>query len=488
MEIIFGEWLPDQPDYNNPGLITATNMIPHRSDYRPFPAYSAYSGALSGVCKGYISAMDKDGNVYNYAGDTSALYRLTSSATFADASRTVGGAYATATDDMWEFAHWGEQIVATNYTDAMQVITMGQSNFAALSGSPPKARHMAIVRDFLVLGNVTDWSSGAAVANRIHWSGFDNISTWSPAAATQADIQDLQGDGGWVQRVIGGEYGIIFQELAIWRMTYVGSPVVFQFDEVERGKGTPAPWSVINHGATIFYWGHDDFYMFNGAQSIPIGTNRVYQTIIDDLDDTYAYRISAAIDPKRTLVAWAYPGAGNSGGNPNRILIFNWLANRWTLIETEVEILCRHLSQGYTLDGLDAVSASIDALNDSLDSGIWTGGALNFGAFNNAHKLGTFSGSAMDATIVTGEVQIFPGRRALVSVVRPLVTNGTTTAQVGTRNLLTESATFNLAVSVNSDGEAPILAEGRYHRLRLNCSGFNNIQGAEFDAEKMGRY
>ena len=30
MQIPFGEWLPDQPEYLNPGAITANNVIMHK--------------------------------------------------------------------------------------------------------------------------------------------------------------------------------------------------------------------------------------------------------------------------------------------------------------------------------------------------------------------------------------------------------------------------------------------------------------------------
>jgi hypothetical protein len=44
-----------------------------------------------------------------------------------------------------------------------------------------------------------------------------------------------------VQKVVGGEYGLVFQERAVWKMTYIGSPVIFQFDLIERSRGAFAP-------------------------------------------------------------------------------------------------------------------------------------------------------------------------------------------------------------------------------------------------------
>lgn len=490
MILALGEYLPDLPAVGNPGLVTAKNAIPYATSYRSFPSPVVYSGALSNRCQGAVWSKDKDGNVYGYAGDTSALYRLADT-TWTRATRASGGDYQLDTDDFWEFAHWGEQVIATDYYDAIQVITFGQSNFAALSGMGSlKARHVAVVKDFVVFGNCTDYSSGTAVSNRIHWTGYQDITTAAPSASTQADYQDLQGEGGEVQRIVGGEYGIILQQHSIWRMTYVGSPLVFQFDEIEPGNGTPSPMSVVNKGAAIFYLGQDDFYMFNGSASIPIGKDKVYQTFIDDLDANYKHRVSAAIDPIRPIVLWAYPASGNTGGNPNKILVYNWAINKWAgPVETNVELLTPSMALGYTLDGLDSVNSSIDALAFSLDSRIWAGGTLNLSCFDADHKMCNFTGSALAAEFETGDRQLFKKNRAFVSNIIPVVEGGTVTMRIGTRNLLTESASFGSSISVNSDGECPAEAEGRYHRFRMTVSGtFSHAQGLEIEATAAGRY
>jgi hypothetical protein len=488
--IDFGEYLPDQPPMGNRGLIKATNVLPYLKSYQSFPGMVAYSDALTGAAKGMISALSKDGNAFTYCGDSSSLYKLTVS-TWTDATRVSGGNYGTAVDDAWEFAKWGERIIATNYTDVIQDITMGATAFAALAGSPPRARHMAVVRDFLVLGNVTDISSGASRPNRVHWCGFDNVETWTPAIATQADYQDLQGDGGWIQKIVPGEYGLVIQEHSIWRMTYVGSPIVFQFDEIAQSNGTPAPNSVVRQSGRVFYLGQDDFYVItDGMSPQSIGAERVYKTFIDDYDSTYYYKVWAEADPANTLVFWAYPGVGNVDGRPNRMLVYNWTANKWAgPIEIDTEILGRFQVPGYSLDDLDEVTTDLDALPYSLDSKLWVAGSMNFAAFDSTHKLNNFTGTALDATLETGDRQLINSRRSTIINTRPVVEQGTGTVQVGARNNYTTSPTFSAVTSVNADGEAPLISEGRYHRFRVKTTGdFDLTQGLEVEISPGGRY
>jgi hypothetical protein len=491
MRVPFGEWLPDIPPLENPGLTVAKNCLPFGSHYASFPSLTPYStNALAGPALGFISTTDKDGASFAYAADASALYRLADS-TFYDATRG-SGSYATDGYDRWEFAQWGERIIATNYTDDIQQITLGASNFAALAGSPPKARHMAVIRNFLVLGNVTDWSSGVALANRVHWSGFENVETWVPALSTQCDYQDLQGEGGWIQRIIGGEYGTIFQERSIRRMTYVGTPLVFQFDEIEPGAGTPAPDSVVRAGSKIFYLGHDDFYVFDGLRSIPIGHERVFNTFHDDFDENYYHKVVAGVHPAHPFVFWIYPNESAIEGNPNRIMVYNWVANKWAgPVELAIELVGSVRAESFTLEQLDSFG-TLDALPVSLDSREWIGKALNFVAFDSTHKLNTFSGDPLTASFETGDRQLASGRRTLVTNTRPLIegdSSSSISVAVSGRNKITESATYGAAATMNDEGEAPLFSEGRYHRIRVDVAGgFTHASGVEIDASPGGAY
>lgn len=480
--LAFGSYLPDLPDYQNPGVTVAKNVTPFGASYKQFPSLVNYSNALTASCKGAIKSRDSGGNAKNFAGDATKLYKL-GSAAWSDVSK-VGG-YSTATDGRWEFTLFGSEIIATNFADTMQTFNIESSSvFADVTGTPPTARHIATVRDFLVVGNTNDVSDGS-VPYRIRWPGVGTTNSWTVSATTQSNYKDLYGEGGWVQRIIGGEYGVIFQERSIWRMTYVGSPVIFQFDKIEDNKGTPAPGSVIKIGNYIAYLGIDGFYIFDGNQSIPIGFNQVDKTFYNEVDQNYLYNVSAAVDPTNQIIYWSYPATGNTGGRPNKILMYNYSANaekRWSFAEQELELIFSYAAEGYTLDSLDTVSTNIDTLSPSLDSRFWTGSVSNLSAFTSSHKLASFTGTALDAAIETGEYQLNEGYRTVVNLVRPLVdgSSSTVSVQIGTRNTLAETVTWGMASSVQSDGDAPVRSEARYHRARVNISGgFTHAQGIE---------
>jgi hypothetical protein len=207
------------------------------------------------------------------------------------------------------------------------------------------------------------------------------------------------------------------------------------------------------------------------------------------LDDSYLHRITSVIDPTNKLYIVSYPGTGSSDGTPNKLIIYNYAEDKWSTGEIEIEHLASSRAQGYTLESLDSVNSSIDALPYSLDSRLWAGGTVNLSAFNTSHKLATFTGSNLAARLETGEAQLIPGKRTFVQSVRPMVDGGTLTVTLGTRNRINDSVTYGSAVSQNTWGECPVRANARYHRARVDIAAggsWTHAQGVDFQAVPEG--
>lgn len=489
MFIPFGEWAPDSPALVGAAR-TATNCIGESNYYRPFKSFGVVTGALGGRAFGAISFSDSAGTTFTFAGDATKLYSLSANV-FSNVSKA--GNYNTLTDGSWKFAKFGNNVIATNYLDNVQNFDLSSpSLFADLAGTPPRAKHIAIVGDFVVLGNLIDGTFGVC-SNSVRWSGINNPATWTSSASTQSDGQILEnGDGGAVQGIVGGpNYGIIIQERCIQRMNYVGSPQVFTFDVLKRKHGTQIPNSIIGVGSDVFYIADDGFYRFDGVQVLAIGNDKVNKWFLENFDLTYKDRLSASIDVANTIVMWAFTtnGAG-SGGNPNRILCYNWISGKFTLIEQSLEILFQALTLGLTLEELDDISTDLDALPFSLDSDAYKGGKLLAGAFNTDHKVGYFNGDDMTAVIETTEFEGAKSRFSEINQAMPMIEGDddtVITARWGTRNNRNDDdVTYGSSLSTNSQGYIQTRANARFHRVEHTIAGgFTKATGIEIDDEQI---
>lgn len=116
--------------------------------------------------------------------------------------------------------------------------------FALLGGNPPAGYAVGIVRDFVVLGNTYD---GTQHPQRVQWSALANASQWpqpltQAARAAQSGYQDCYAQYGDIKYIAQGEeFGLIFQERGIVRMSYMGGDQVFQFYTFERKRGLVTP-------------------------------------------------------------------------------------------------------------------------------------------------------------------------------------------------------------------------------------------------------
>jgi len=466
----FGEWTPDQPDLGT-AMADAHNVIPASRSYRPWTDTANYSSAIGARCQGATSGTAGDGAVYSFAGDATKLYRL-SGTSWTDLSKPAN--YATGAEESWRFCQFGQKVIATNGSDAIQAFSLGATGtFLDLSSAAPKARHMALIDPgFLMVGNVTD--AGVAYPNRVQWSGIDDPTNWPPpgsstAVAVQSDYQDLP-NGGWVQNIIGpigGAAGAIFMERSIYRIQYEGPPTQFGFYEVERARGTPATNSIANVGPMAFYLGEDGFYAFNGQSSEPIGANKVDKFFFADLNQAYFSRVIAAADPINKIVIWVYPSTASTSGTLDSALIYNWQVGKWSSADFSGEFIFRGLSQGYLLDDMDSFG-TLDGMSQiPLDSRVWLGGRLLLSAFDGSHRLAYFTGSSLEATLTTGELDGGNHSRVFVTGIRPVVDGGTPTVAIGYRETPGATVTYGSDIAAGADGVSPQRISARYVRARV---------------------
>jgi len=497
--INFGEYAPDQPALDAGGAFStvAKNIIPlTKGSYGPVGALSTVSDALSARCQGAASFQDYAGNTFTFAGDATKLYKL---ATAAWGDVSIAANYTVASDETVEFAKFGNRVISCNgLADPMQSYVMGTSSlFANLAAAAPRARHIAQVKDFIMALNTWDSTDGA-VPNRAWWSAIDNPTSWptigsAAAAQVQSDRQDLP-SGGWGQAItgaVGGVDGAIWMDHSIYRIVYQGSPTVFGFYQVENSRGTPAPNSVVNVGDFAAYLAEDGFYLFNGQDSTPIGTQRIDKTFYADVDQSSMHLVIGSADVINKMFWWIYPSSGSS--IPDKAVIYNWAIDRWSSAEFDAEFIFKDLTQGTTLDGLDSVGTNIDdagVFGLSLDSRAWVGGRPIFSAMDSAHKLSRFSAVPLAATIESQEIG---GKsRIFVSGVQPYVDVDDTddgTIKLKYRDNPGTTITTGSAASVDADGSAHFTQSARYVRAEVTvaaASSWSHAQGVDAEISADG--
>ena len=484
MQIPFGEWLPDQPDHNKQGANVANNVYYAANTYKRFPSLVNYSSnTVSTDSKGAGSFRDNSNTVYNFVATRTNIYQLASGA-FTSRKASLTGDH----DDFWTFTQFGEYIIASNGVDAPQYYLMGTStNFANLSaiqsaGTVPTFRVSGVVRDFLVVGNITN------ATNRIQWSGINDITVWS---GKQSDYQDLPGSGGQVVAITSGEVGYVFRQNQIIRMDYVGGSVVFRLSVISPNRGAMFGRTVCQDNRQIFFYADDGFYQINGDQIIPIGVEKVNRFFDLNLNKAYSDRICAAVDPFNQLAMWLFPStsnASNTTGICDKIIIYNYATKKWSLADASASTIFSQFVGAFTVELMDIISENLENISAALDTDYWSGGQMLLGAIDSDYKAAIFSGTSNECEIETSELEPFPGLRANITGVRPIV-DATATLTVKARERLADTESETSSVSMRDSGINPVRKSGRYIRANVKVpSGttFTHAQGIDLVASRAG--
>jgi hypothetical protein len=463
--VVFGPWEPDKPPHLSTSLTQALNVYPAANGYRPIKQFSAVTGgALPARCLGAGSFVAPQGQSTIVAGTQTNLYRAQLSGW-----QSIGSGYGLQANGRWRFAQFGGLAIATNGTDNMVKIDLVSATTAALGGSPPKAKNLSVVKDFLV----------ATVINgdvqTLAWSGINDAEWWT-YGQNQSDYQ-IMPSGGEITGIFGGESGIILQRNRISRMTYVGDNVVFQFDEVSSNVGCVSMNSTAQWGTLGFFLSDTGFMMWDGASLKPIGQERVDRWYRNLYAHSSLDGMSTAIDPANSIVAWSFG---------DQTLIYNWVLDRWTVTSLTATIIFPGFTRDIALDELTTPYPVLDNVPYSLDDPFFKGGDPRFYVIDASNNLGTLTGGNMAAVLSMAGLELANGRDARIRMVRPLsdIDSGVT-VDVGTTSRLGLPYTVTSYAGLAVNGDVPVRERGRYASMSWKAdagAAWSFIQGLGVEA------
>lgn len=473
--ILFKHWLPDQPALNNPGLTRAINAIPLNGTYECYRPLSGTGtdNALAGTINGAFMSRWGTGTVVYASVDVAAastnhIYRNGGSGWVTTGPlRTPTGPLHTS------FAQYDNIVFATDLVNGLSASTIGAASFNAVSmGAAP--HHVGVVGQFLVVGNFPNTSTSNAAS--IRWSAIDNpLSFPDPGSATaiaaQAGDQFFQPERGPVTAISGGDqFGLVFQQGAVNRMTYVGGNTVFQFDTVDAQRGAYFPNSVVKVGSLTYFMAKSGFFVTDGVSVKEISRDKISSTFIANVRLTEPDRVRGAYDGKRNLIYWSYQQSDGIEEMQDNVIIYEPSSERFTEAEDLVSSI--FTSREGSMGGLVSTF-------DGPPMGFMAGGTL-----------GSFSGTPGTATFTTGEIEPNPGGYTEEFGIKPLVDASLNSViiSMGTRNTLQDAVSNSASITANSrSGFANFRSAARYHRITLFIAGtFNAAQGVEYQANAAG--
>lgn len=395
---------------------------------------------LASACRGAVVVRLIDDTTRFFAGTRTKLYEGTGSFTWTDQS-AGGGSYTGGAENRWRFAQFGQDTIATNRTDAVQM-SSASGVFAALGGSPPKASLVETCNNFVML---FDYNDGVNDYPDGWWcSALGNDASWAASIATQAAngrLRDTPGKIFAAKRL--GDIMVAYKQRSMYLGFNDGPPAIWRWQLVPGEVGCVSQEAIqsviIDDVPCHIFAGFDGFYIFDGSRPRFIG-KPLKNWFQQKSNAQFRYRMQSVHDPLTQNVKFFSPADAFA-------VTYNYRADRWGYESffDPPQATLGYISSGVTYDGLGSLYSTYDNLPtaQSYDSPIWTSNAQVPALFNSTGDFQSLTGAPNEGfwgSCFSGDVNQF---QTLIRVrprfnLYPATENGITVIH-STQNLGTET-------------------------------------------------
>lgn len=246
-------------------------------------------------------------------------------------SFTASGTQITASD--WTLDNWGEILVACpkNNTIFQPIYIWNPTSGEPIAMVIPNA---PTVNDGIFVAmpqrQIIAWGStftGVQDPLLIRWCDVNNYDTWIATVTNQAGSYRIPKGSKIIGCIQGPQQGLIWTDLGVWAMQYVGPPFVYSFNELGTGCGLIARKAAASVAGSVYWMGPSAFFRLAGDGVVPVACP-VWDVIFQDLDQTNLEKIRVAVNSRFGEITWYYPTQSN-GGEINAYVKYNVYLQQW---------------------------------------------------------------------------------------------------------------------------------------------------------------
>ena len=237
------------------------------------------------------------------------------------------GSDITTTD--WTLDNWGEILISCPLNGAIYEWSPTAGNsISTIIGTAPLINAGIVVampqRQLIAWGSTF---TGVQDPLLIRWCDVNDFTTWIGSTTNQAGSYRIPKGSMIIQCIQGPQQTLIWTDLGLWAMQYVGQPYVYQFNEIGTGCGLIGRKAAASLSGIVYWMGASQFYRLAGGGVEPIPCP-VWDVIFQDLDMAHLNNIRVAPNSRFGEISWYYPTIGSNGENTNYVK-YNTLLNQW---------------------------------------------------------------------------------------------------------------------------------------------------------------
>jgi len=233
----------------------------------------------------------------------------------------------------WTLGNFGEVLIACPINGTLfQPLYFwdplaGEPIATVIDGAPPlnDGFFIAMPQRQIVVWGTTE--TGIQDPLLVRWCDVNNFNQWHDLVINQAGQFRLTTGSKIVGGIQGPQQGLLWTDIGLWSMNYLGPPFVYGFNEVGTGCGLISRKAAASLNGVVFWMGPTQFYALNSEGVVPIPCP-LWDVIFQDLDTTNLSKIRVAVNSRFNEIEWFYPTL-SSGGEVNAYVKYNAAIGFW---------------------------------------------------------------------------------------------------------------------------------------------------------------
>ena len=242
------------------------------------------------------------------------------------------GTPITATD--WTSDNWGQILISCPQNGGIYYYdpTSGFQNASIIPGTPIAGGPLFNTGIFISTSEQILIAYGSSVKEKIgtqqqpllvRWSDTENFLQWDPTAeGSQAGSFPIPIGSSLNAGAAVANQNLLWTDLDLWAMSYIGPPDVFGFNQIGAGMGAVSGHAIQKLRGGVYWMSQSNFcsYGANGAQVVPCP---VWDAVFQNLNTAFLQNVRAMPNTPFNEAGFLFPSAASSSGECDSYVKFN---------------------------------------------------------------------------------------------------------------------------------------------------------------------
>lgn len=239
---------------------------------------------------------------------------------------TGSGALSYVSPATWQLDNFGELLVACHSVDGrlLQAAAGGGVATVVSAGAPVSNIGLVVTPEHFLVA-----LGAGGNARRVSWPDQESLTLWTPADTNQAGSFDLPTKGRLVTGRRTRRQTILWTDIDVYGMTYVGGNEVYAFESLGDNCGLISPQAPVVLGDRMFWMSFGKFFEYDGALK-PIPCD-VLDHVFNELDQSQRAKVHAVPMTLFNEVWWFYPSKNRATYECDKAVAYNFQEGIWML-------------------------------------------------------------------------------------------------------------------------------------------------------------